>query len=143
MIKYKDWTGDGIFQCNPDTLYQLCTSHILVRNTNIPHLFILLQGNLEKLAAEFIIQFYMVKNLLPTLEPESLMTDFEKGSITGFLKIYLNTKGSTSIDKIWPLYTGAGLIWDTEHWVMYSEESFIALPGKRGHSRHSRWCVLP
>ena len=49
----------------------------------------------------------MVKNLLPTLDPESLMTDFEKGSITGFLKIYLNTR-ITSIDKIWPLYTGAG-----------------------------------
>ena len=65
------------------------------------------QGNWEKSAADFIIQFYIVKNLFPILDPESLMTDFEKGSIIGFLKIYLNTR-ITSIDEIWPLYTGAG-----------------------------------
>ena len=42
------------------------------------------QGNREKLAADFIIQFYIIKNLLPILDPESLMTDFEKGSIIAF-----------------------------------------------------------
>ena len=65
------------------------------------------QGNREKLAADCIIQFYIIKNLLPILDPESLMTDFEQGSISAFLKIYLNTR-ITNIDEIWPLYTGAG-----------------------------------
>ena len=60
---------------------------------------------MEKFAADFIIQFYIVKNLLPTLGPESLMTHFEKGRTIGFLKIYLNTR-ITNIAEIWPLYSG-------------------------------------
>ena len=34
--------------------------------------------------------FYIIKNLHTILDPESLMTDFEKGSIIPFSKIYPN-----------------------------------------------------
>ena len=44
------------------------------------------QGNLET-SVDF---FHIVKNLPPPLDPKSSITDFEKGSITTFCKIYSN-----------------------------------------------------
>lgn len=58
----------------------------------LPHLFILLPGKSGKIGSRIYNTVLYGKEFTPTLEPESLMTDFEKGSITGFLKIYLNTR---------------------------------------------------
>lgn len=133
-----DWTGDGIFQCNPDTLWLLYIPYIGEKyKCHLIYSFYF-QGNLEKLALIYNTVLYG-ENLLPTLEPESLMTDL-KGSITGFLKIYLNTRITS--DKIWPLYTGAGFNLGHRALGDVFRKKALLLCRQKGH-RHSRWCVLP
>lgn len=67
--------------------YLLYTSHILTRNSSIPCLFVLLPGKSEESHCRF---FHIIKDLDPTLDPESFMIDSEKASIIVSSKIYRN-----------------------------------------------------
>lgn len=87
LVKYKDQACDGTLKYRPDMYDQLYILHVLIRNS-IPHLFVLLPGKSGDSFSKF---FNIVKNLHPTLDPKFLMTDFEKGSIITFSKIYPNT----------------------------------------------------
>ena len=60
----------------------------MIGNISIPPLFVFLPGKFEEIYSRF---FYIVKNLCPTLDPESLMIDFEREIIIGFSKMYPNT----------------------------------------------------
>ncbi|XP_068206482.1 uncharacterized protein [Palaemon carinicauda] len=75
LEKNKDWACDGTFKCSPEIYYQLFTLHIVIKNISIPRIFVLLP---DKSQVTYSRLFSALKDLRSSLQPETLMVDFEK-----------------------------------------------------------------
>ncbi|XP_029650233.1 uncharacterized protein LOC115223666 [Octopus sinensis] len=84
----KDRACDGTFKCRSDIYYQLFTLHIVIQNISIPRLFVLL---LSKSQVTYRRLFSALKDLHPSLEPDTLMVDFGKAIINAFCEILPTT----------------------------------------------------
>ena len=89
LEKNKEWACDGTFKCSPEMYYQLFTLHICIKNISIPRIFVLLPC---KSQVTYSRLFSALKDLCPSLQPETLMVDFEKASINAFSDIFPTTK---------------------------------------------------
>ncbi|XP_066969100.1 uncharacterized protein [Macrobrachium rosenbergii] len=89
LEKNKDWACDGTFKCSPEIYYQLFTLHIVIKNISIPRIFVLLP---DKSQVTYSKLFSALKDLRPSLQPETLMVDFEKASINAFSAVFSTTK---------------------------------------------------
>lgn len=69
------WFVDGTFSVSPEFYTQLFTIHALIDNTAIPLLYVLLPSKRE---CDYDRVFLKVKQLKPTVAPQSIMADFEK-----------------------------------------------------------------
>lgn len=81
LANNKDWACDGTFKCSPDIYYQLFTLHIIIRHISVPRIFVLLPNKSQ----------VTYSRLHPSLEPETLMVDFEKTIINAFCDISITT----------------------------------------------------
>ena len=89
LEKNKDWACDGTFKCSPEIYIQLFTLHIVIKNISIPRIFVLLP---DKSQVTYSRLFRALKDLRPSLQPETLMVDFEKASINAFSAVFPTTK---------------------------------------------------
>ena len=81
LENYRNWACDGTFKCSPDIYYQLYTLHIHIDNVSIPRIFALLPNKSTETYDTF---FHVLKDLRSTLQPDTLMLDFEKASYDSF-----------------------------------------------------------
>jgi hypothetical protein len=75
------WFSDGTFKVVPLLFDQLYTIHCVKYNNVIPSVFILMPNWRENTYERV---FEAIKNLEPSLNPDSIMTDFEKATINAF-----------------------------------------------------------
>ena len=73
LEKNKDWACDGTLKCSPEIYFQLFTLHIVIKNISIPRIFVLLP---DKSQVTYSRLFSALKDLRPSLQPETLMVDY-------------------------------------------------------------------
>ncbi|CAF4602868.1 unnamed protein product, partial [Rotaria socialis] len=73
----KHWFVDGMFKVCPDDYYQLFTLHAMMTNAIIPLVYGLLIGKSNGDYNQFFEKLFEQDNF----QPESIMTDFESGTI--------------------------------------------------------------
>lgn len=85
LARHNNWYMDGTFSSAPALFAQLYTIHYLEDRTAFPMVFALLpnrrQSTYEKLFAE-------LKDLESTIQPETVMTDFELAAINGIVSSF-------------------------------------------------------
>ena len=74
---HSHWFIDGTFKVAPELFMQVFTIHGLVDNQALPLVYVLLTNKTE---ASYFRVFDSLKNLQPALNPQSVMSDFEKAS---------------------------------------------------------------
>jgi hypothetical protein len=81
LAQSRHWYSDGTFKVVPPLFDQLYTIHGVKYNNVIPSVFILMPNRRENTYERV---FEAIKNLEPSLNPDSIMTDFEKAAINAF-----------------------------------------------------------
>lgn len=76
-----EWLTDGTFSTAPALFQQLYTVHIVQFNTVIPVVYALLPN---KTRATYEKMLQELKNLVPGLQPQQLMADFELAAMQAF-----------------------------------------------------------
>ncbi|CAF1516519.1 unnamed protein product [Rotaria sordida] len=82
----KHWFADGTFKVCPDDYYQLFTLHAMMTDAIIPLVYGLLIG---KSAQDYNSSFEKVL-VQDNFQPESIMTDFETGTINSVREMLPN-----------------------------------------------------
>ena len=77
------WFADGTFKTAPELFYQIYTIHALVDNNILPCVYALLPNKTEQTYYEMFQQLLILK---PTLNPRSVMVDFEIGARNALLR---------------------------------------------------------
>jgi hypothetical protein len=75
LEQHRHWFIDGTFKVSPQLFLQVFTIHALVDKSAVPLIYALLQ---DKREVTYIRVFEKITELKPTLNPESIMADFEK-----------------------------------------------------------------
>jgi len=82
-----DIYADGTFKCCPSIFSQLYTFHGLKYNVSIPLIYALLPN---KSMSTYKHLLSKIKDLVPEMNPRSILTDFEKAMIASFNIIFPN-----------------------------------------------------
>jgi len=94
------WFADGTFKVAPSIFYQVFTSHALIDHKSMPLVYCLIQ---DKAEVTYKRVFERIKELQPTLNPASIMSDFEKATHNAIQHVFPNwlsfTPGSMSLAK--------------------------------------------
>lgn len=77
LQEHDHWFIDGTFKVAPTVFLQVFTIHALIDGSALPLIYILLPDKSEDSYARI---FWKLKELKPTLNPSSIMADFEKAS---------------------------------------------------------------
>lgn len=85
LSQNREWYSDGTFKTCPKLFAQLYTIHIIRNNKSIPLVYALLPNKNQSTYTEL---FTKLKELEPTLNPISIMTDLEKAAINAFKLIF-------------------------------------------------------
>ncbi|CAF3703869.1 unnamed protein product [Rotaria socialis] len=138
----KHWFTDGTFKVCPDDYYQLFTLHAMMTNAIIPLVYGLLIG---KSADDYNLFFEKVLEQ-DNFQPESIMTDFETGTIKSVKDMLPNILHKDQIiigfDLICDLFDD-----DTDDLLEYFEKTWIGEPKRRGTGRkkpqfdHKLWNI--
>jgi hypothetical protein len=81
LAQCRHWYCNGTFEVVPPLFEQLYTIHGVKHNNVIPSVFILMPNRRE---STYERVFEAIKNLEPSLNPSSIMTDFERAAINAF-----------------------------------------------------------
>lgn len=87
LNRYTHWFCDGTFSVSPKVFYQLYTVHAMVNETIIPCIYAFLPNKTR----ETYQRFWAGVASLETLEPESIMTDYELAAVQALQAIFPNT----------------------------------------------------
>ena len=87
MSESDHWFADGTFKSSPLIFTQIYTIHVLKEDICIPTLYALLP---DKKTTTYIRLFEKLKENKPTLNPKSILTDFEHASINAFKQVFPN-----------------------------------------------------
>ena len=71
------WFIDGTFKVSPNVFYQVFTIHALIDGSAYPFIYVLLSDKLEEI---YLRVLRKLKEMQPTLNPSSIMADYEKAS---------------------------------------------------------------
>lgn len=82
------WYCDGTFKTCPPLFTQIYSVHSIVDKRVLPAIFALLPSKSEDTYSRLFAQ---MKNMLPTANPDSVMTDFESATVNAFHYEYPNT----------------------------------------------------
>ena len=85
LERYKHWACDGTFKCSPEIYYQIYTLHVLLENVSVPRIFALLPNKSQETYEKF---FHVLMDLRATLQPDTLMIDFERASYESFSDVF-------------------------------------------------------
>lgn len=83
------WFVDGTFRVAPVIFYQVFTIHALIDNKAVPLVYCLIQ---DKTEATYIRVFEKIVELLPTVNPASIMSDFEKATQNAIQHVFPNAR---------------------------------------------------
>lgn len=83
----RHWYMDGTFKTVPHLFCQLYTIHGLKENVSIPLLYILLP---DKTKETYVRMLTEIKNLKPSLNPSTIMSDFENAVISAISIVFPN-----------------------------------------------------
>lgn len=89
LARSKHWFCDGTFDASPAIFQQLYTIHALLDDKIVPVVYALLPGKKESL---YRVLFNKLKELVPGLAPESVMTDLELAAINAMQKTFTDVK---------------------------------------------------
>ena len=81
LAQCRNWFSDGTFKVVPPLFDQLYTIHAIQHNKVTPFVFILMPNRRE---SSYERVFEALKNLEPSLNPDSIMTDFERAAMNAF-----------------------------------------------------------
>ncbi|KAL3847168.1 hypothetical protein ACJMK2_018094 [Sinanodonta woodiana] len=81
------WLVDGTFRVAPVIFYQVFTIHALIDNKAVPLVYCHIQ---DKTEATYIRVIEKIKELLPTKNPASIMSDFEKATQNAIQHVFPN-----------------------------------------------------
>lgn len=81
LVRCQHWYADGTFKCAPPLFNQLYTIHGVKYHNVIPSIFALMPNRTE---ATYERVFTALKSLEPSLQPTTIMTDYELASINAF-----------------------------------------------------------
>ncbi|XP_025191560.1 uncharacterized protein LOC112591837 [Melanaphis sacchari] len=88
MEKCDHWYADGTFSTSPNLFYQIYTVHGIQYNNIFPSIFALLPNKTEN---TYIVFYKSLKTLNESLNPKSIMVDFEKAAINAIQSVFTNT----------------------------------------------------
>lgn len=77
LQSHSHWFIDGTFKVAPELFMQVFTIHGLVDHRALPMVYVLMTNKTEE---SYFRVFDTLKNLQPALNPQSVMSDFEKAS---------------------------------------------------------------
>jgi len=89
LDQHRHWFVDGTFKVAPELFLQVFTVHALVDKTAIPLIYVLLQDKSER---SYTRVFQKLFDLKSTLNPLSVMCDFEKASHNAVARVFPNTQ---------------------------------------------------
>ena len=87
LAQHSNWFQDGTFKVAPEVFYQAYTIHATIESSAVPCVYALLP-NKTRLTYERM--WTELKDLGEVLNPERLMTDFEKAAINAFTAAFPN-----------------------------------------------------
>ncbi|XP_022160646.1 uncharacterized protein LOC111032207 [Myzus persicae] len=88
LQKCEHWFADGTFSTSPNLFYQIYTVHGIQFNNVFPTIFALLPNKTETTYVNF---YNALKTLNESLNPKSIMVDFEKAAINAIQSVFTNT----------------------------------------------------
>ena len=88
LQKCEHWFADGTFSTSPNLFYQIYTVHGIQFNNVFPSIFALLPNKTETTYVNF---YNALKTLNESLNPNSIMVDFEKAAINAIQSVFTNT----------------------------------------------------
>jgi len=88
LQKCEHWFADGTFSTSPNLFYQIYTVHGIQFNNVIPSIFALLPNKTETTYVSF---YNALQTLNESLNPKSIMVDFEKAAINAIQSVFTNT----------------------------------------------------
>ncbi|XP_059147899.1 uncharacterized protein LOC131935505 [Physella acuta] len=83
------WFIDGTFKVAPELYMQVFTIHGLIQNKALPMVYVLLTNKTED---SYFRLFDTLKTLQPALNPQSVMSDFEKASQNAVQRVFPTTE---------------------------------------------------
>ncbi|CAF1988425.1 unnamed protein product [Rotaria magnacalcarata] len=125
----KHWFADGTFKVCPDDFYQLFTLHAMMTDTIIPLVYGLLIGKSNNDYNLFFEKIFEQDDF----QPESIMTDFETGTINDIVMAFDLVAGQFDDDA--------------DDFLDYFEKTWIGEPRRRGTGRkkplfdHKLWNI--
>ena len=87
LSQNKDWGGDGTFAVSPLIYFQLYTIHFIKDHRSFPRIYALLPGKDEETYTRL---FQALIDLMPSLDPSTMLLDFEKATIKSFQRCFPN-----------------------------------------------------
>ena len=88
LAQSPNWHCDGTFKSCPPLFEQIYTVHSIVNNRVMPALFALLPSKSEETYSRLFAQ---MRNMMPTVNPATVLTDFESATVKAFHIQYPNT----------------------------------------------------
>ncbi|CAF4368619.1 unnamed protein product [Rotaria sp. Silwood2] len=125
LKQYKHWFADGTFKVCPDEFYQLFTLHAMMTNSIIPLVYGLLIG---KSTNDYNLFFEKVLEQ-DDFQPQSIMTDFEAGTIKSVKEMLPNVQHKGCLfhfgQAVWRQVQSKGLT------TKYREDEYFRLNVKK------------
>ena len=85
LEQHRHWFMEGTFKVVPGLFFQVFTIHALVDRSAVPLIYVLL---LDKSEATYLYVFQKLHELRATLNPLSIMADFEKASQNAVRQVF-------------------------------------------------------
>lgn len=89
LENHRHWFVDGTFKVSPELFFQVFTIHSLVDTRCLPLVYVLLKNKLED---NYVRVFEILRELKPTLNPQSVLSDYEKGIQNAVARVFINTE---------------------------------------------------
>ncbi|CAF2120320.1 unnamed protein product [Rotaria magnacalcarata] len=141
LKQYKHWFADGTFKVCPDEFYQLFTLHAMMKNSIIPLVYGLLIG---KSTNDYNLFFEKVLEQ-DNFQPDSIMTDFETGTIKSVKEMLPNVLHK--VGDVIKAFDIVAELFDDDDLLDYFEKTWIGERKRRGVGRkdpqfaHQLWNV--
>ncbi|CAM4780355.1 unnamed protein product [Rotaria magnacalcarata] len=141
LKQYKHWFADGTFKVCPDEFYQLFTLHAMMKNSIIPLVYGLLIG---KSTNDYNLFFEKVLEQ-DNFQPDSIMTDFETGTIKSVKEMLSNVLHK--VGDVIKAFDIVAELFDDDDLLDYFEKTWIGERKRRGVGRkdpqfaHQLWNV--
>jgi len=74
LVRHRQWLADRTFKCSPSVFNQLFTLHVYMAGSVVPVVYALLPNKTQTTYQRMLTEFCKLR----LLDPETIMTDFER-----------------------------------------------------------------